>query len=49
MYQARQFLFMNPLPLLKFARKAYTRKDYDVCCYPGIRLEELWHQMEEIY
>jgi len=35
--------------LLKFAGKACTRKDYDVRCYPGIRLEELRHQVEEIY
>jgi len=40
---------MKPLPLLKFAGEACTRKDYDVCCYTGIRLEELQHQMEEIY
>jgi len=48
-YQTRQFLLMNPLPLLKFAGKACTKKDYDVRCYPGIRLEELRHQVEEIY
>jgi len=27
--------------LLKFAGKVCTRKDYDVRCYTGIRLEEL--------
>ena len=48
-YQTRQLHFMKPLPLLKFAGEACTRKDYDVCCYTGIRLEELQHQMEEIY
>jgi len=35
--------------LLKFAGKVCTRKDYDVRCYTGIRLEELQHQVEEIY
>ena len=35
--------------LLKFGGNACTRKDYDVRCYPGIRLEELRHQVEEIY
>ena len=35
--------------LLKFAGKACTRKDCDVRCYTAIRLEELQHQMEEIY
>lgn len=31
--------------LLKFAGQACIRKGYDVCCYPGNRLEELRHQV----
>jgi hypothetical protein len=33
---------------LKFAGEACKRKDCDVCCFLGIRLEKLRHKMEKI-
>jgi hypothetical protein len=34
--------------LLKFAGEECKRKGYDVRCFPGIRIEELRHQVEKI-